>query len=126
MIRAKCGVKLKDQKNTKELMLMLGITVLFERMVRAVAVRWYGHILQREEGNILKEALGNWKEQKGKTKDYLERTVPDISAQQTLRRTFRRNKLGEGQTRHRSNSAQIKLGASQTRLKSNSAQKKMN
>ena len=38
------------------------------------------------------------------------RTVPDISAQQT-----RRNKLGAGQTRRRSNSAQVKLGAGQTR-----------
>ena len=34
-------------------------------------------------------------------------TIYDISAQQTRRRTFRRNKLGAGQTRHRSNSAQV-------------------
>ena len=48
--------------------------------------------------------------------------IYDISAQQTQHRTFRRNKLGAGQTRHRSNSAQAKLFTSQTFRKSNSAQ----
>ena len=51
--------------------------------------------------------------------------VPDISAQQTRRRTFRRNKLGTGQTLRRLNSAQVKLGAGQTRRRSNSAQVKL-
>ena len=45
-------------------------------------------------------------------------------------RTFPRNKLGAGhfgagQTRRRSNSAQVKLGAGQTRRRSNSAQVKL-
>ena len=51
MIRAMCGVKLIDQKNTKELIQMLGVTV---SMLRAAAVRWYGHVLRREDGIILK------------------------------------------------------------------------
>ena len=34
----------------------MGITVPIERIIRTVAVRWYAHVLQREE-NILKEAL---------------------------------------------------------------------
>ena len=42
-------------KNTRESMQMLGITVAIERMTRAAAVRWYGHVLEREKGNILKE-----------------------------------------------------------------------
>ena len=42
-----CGMKLIDRKK-KKLIQMLGITVTIQRMVRAVAVRWYGHILQRE------------------------------------------------------------------------------
>ena len=36
---------------------MLGVTVPVERMVRAAAIRWYGHVLRRDEGDILKEAL---------------------------------------------------------------------
>ena len=48
-------------------------------MVRVRAVRWYGHVLQREEGSILKESLNfeviDWKEKKNKTKGYLEKKV---------------------------------------------------
>ena len=47
-----CGVKLIDERNTKKLMQTLGVVVLIKRMVRVAAVRWYGDILQREEGNI--------------------------------------------------------------------------
>ena len=38
-------------------MQMLDITVLIERMIRAAALSWYRHVLQRQEGNILKEVL---------------------------------------------------------------------
>ena len=38
-------------------MQMLGITVSIKRMVRAAAVRWYEHVLRREESNILRVAL---------------------------------------------------------------------
>ena len=39
MIRAMFAVNLIDQKSTKEVMQMLGITVHIERMIRATAVR---------------------------------------------------------------------------------------
>ena len=38
---------------TNELIAMLGVTKLTERMVRAAAVRRYGHVLQKEEGDLL-------------------------------------------------------------------------
>ena len=57
-MRAMLGIKLIDRKNTKELMQILGITVLIERTLRAAAVRWCGHVLRREEDDILKEAMG--------------------------------------------------------------------
>ena len=44
-------------KEHKKIMQTLGITVPIKRMVRAAVVRWYRHVLRREEGNILKEAL---------------------------------------------------------------------
>ena len=41
---------------------------------RAAAMRWYGHVLRREESNILKEALNiELEEKKGKTKGYLKK-----------------------------------------------------
>ena len=46
-----------DRKNTKELMTMLGLTVPIEMVVKANAVRWYGHALRREQNNALRRAL---------------------------------------------------------------------
>ena len=45
-------MKLTDKKNTKELMLYL-----LKEMVRVAAARWYGNVLQKEEGDILKKIL---------------------------------------------------------------------
>ena len=53
-IRALCGAD--RSKNTNNFMQIMNITVPIERMVRS-CVRWYGLVLRREEGNILKEAL---------------------------------------------------------------------
>ena len=36
---------------------MLGITVPIERMLRVAALKCYGQVLQREEGNTLKEVM---------------------------------------------------------------------
>ena len=63
-------------KSTRELMQMLGITAPNQIMARAAAVRCYGHVLQREEGNILKETLNfevTGRRKKNKTKGYLEK-----------------------------------------------------
>ena len=57
MLRAMCGVKLMDKKITKELMEMLGLVESLEMIAKANAVRWYGHVLRREDGNILRKAL---------------------------------------------------------------------
>ena len=38
-------------------MQMLGVTELIQRISKVEAVRWYGYILQREEGGILEEAF---------------------------------------------------------------------
>ena len=34
-----------------------GVTLPIEGIVRAAALTWYGHVLRREEGNILKKVL---------------------------------------------------------------------
>ena len=53
-----CRVKLIDQKrHKKESMQLLSVTVPIEKIFRAAVLRWYGHVLQRKESNILKETL---------------------------------------------------------------------
>ena len=57
MVRSMCGVKLVDRKNTEELMEMLGLMKTLDRMAKTNGVRWYGHVIRREDDNILKKAM---------------------------------------------------------------------
>ena len=57
MVRSMCLVKLVDRKNTVELMEMLGLKKTLDRMAKANGVRWYGHVIRREDDNILKKAI---------------------------------------------------------------------
>ena len=57
MVREMCGVKLVERRNTEELMEMLGLKKSLEKLAKASRVRWYGHVLRREENNILRKAL---------------------------------------------------------------------
>ena len=57
MIRAMCGVKLFDRRNSEELMDMLGIKESLDRMAKASSIRWYGHVLRKENQNVIVKAL---------------------------------------------------------------------
>ena len=52
-----CGVKLLDQRNSKELMDMLGIKESLDRMAKASSMGWYGHVLRKEDENVIVKAL---------------------------------------------------------------------
>ena len=54
---AMCGVKLIDRENIKELMDMLGLKETVNGLARANGVRWYAHVLRRDEDDILQKAL---------------------------------------------------------------------
>ena len=38
-------------------MQMLGLKETLDRMVKVNAVRWYGHVISRDDDNILKKAM---------------------------------------------------------------------
>ena len=57
VVRAICGVKLMDRKNTKELMGMLGLQDTLVKLAKANGVRWYGHVLG---GMTLTHWEGRW------------------------------------------------------------------
>ena len=57
MIRAMCGVKLLDRRNSDELMDMLGIKESLDRMAKASSMQWYGHVLRKEDENVIVKAL---------------------------------------------------------------------
>ena len=49
--------KISDKKNTEELMEMLGLKKTLDRMAKANRVRWYGHVIRREDNSILKKTM---------------------------------------------------------------------
>ena len=55
--RAMCGTKLMEKKRTKDLMEMLGLMETVVQMAKATGVRWYGHVLRRDDGHVLRKAL---------------------------------------------------------------------
>ena len=57
MVRAMRGVQLKDRKRSKDFMLMLGLNETIDLLAMANSVHWYGHVLRREDGHVLRMAL---------------------------------------------------------------------
>ena len=71
MVNSMCGVKLVDRKKMEELMEMLGLKETLDRMAKANGVRWYGHVIRRDDDNILKKAMMlevNGKRKRGRPK----------------------------------------------------------
>ena len=55
-MRAMCGAHLKDRKRAKDLMLMLGLSKTIDQLSIENSVCWYGHVLSREDGHVLRRA----------------------------------------------------------------------
>ena len=47
MVRAMCGVQLKDKKRYTDLMLILILSETIDQLAMANSVHWYGHVLRR-------------------------------------------------------------------------------
>ena len=46
MVRAMCGVQLKDRKRSTDLMFMLGLNETIDQFAMANSFCWYGHVLR--------------------------------------------------------------------------------
>ena len=57
MVKAMCGVKLMERRRTEDLMEMLGLKETVVQMAKANGVRWYGDVLRRDDGHVLRKAL---------------------------------------------------------------------
>ena len=56
MERAMCEVQLKDSNGVKDSMLMLGLNKTIVQLAVANSFHWYGHVLRREDGHVLRRA----------------------------------------------------------------------
>ena len=59
MVRAMCGVQLIDRKRSTDVMFMLGLNETMDQLAMANSVRWYGHVLRREDGHVLRKEDGH-------------------------------------------------------------------
>ena len=71
MVRAMCGQKVVDRKTTEEQMDMLGSKETIDQFATGNRVRWYGHVLRRDDDSVLRVALdlevsGNRKQRRPK------------------------------------------------------------
>ena len=57
MVRAMCGQKAVNRKTTEEQTDMLGLRETIDLLATANGVRWYGHVLRREDISVLRVAL---------------------------------------------------------------------
>ena len=55
MVKQICGVQLIDRKRSKHL--MLSLNEIINQLTIAHGVCWYGHVLRRENGHVLRRAL---------------------------------------------------------------------
>ena len=79
-MKSMCGVKSEDRKNTEELMELLGLKETLDKMAKANGVRWYGHVIRREDDNILKKAMMmevNGQRKRGRSKMIWKRQVEE-------------------------------------------------
>ena len=79
-VRSMCGVKLVDRKKMENLMEILGLKETSDRMAKANGVRWYGHVIGRDDDNILKKAMVmevNKKRKRGRPKSTWKRQVEE-------------------------------------------------
>ena len=56
-MRDMCGQKVVDRKTTEEQMNMLGLKETMDRLATTNGVRWYGHVLKRDDDNVLRVAM---------------------------------------------------------------------
>ena len=60
MVRAMCGQKVVDRKTTEEQMDMLGLQEAIDWLATANRVRWFGHVLRRDDDSVLRVAINFW------------------------------------------------------------------
>ena len=57
MMRAICGQKVVHRKTTEEQMDIVGLRETIEWLTTANGVRWYGHVLRRDDDSVLNVVL---------------------------------------------------------------------
>ena len=88
-MRAMCVGQLKGKNRAKNLMLMMGLNETMDRLAMANNVHWYGHVLRRDDGHVLRGLLDfevDGQRKKGRPKRTWKKQVDEESVKVGLRR----------------------------------------
>ena len=101
MVTAMCGQKVVDRKTTEEQMGMLGLKETIDRLATANGVRWYGHVLRRDDDSVLRVALDlevSVKRKRGRRKKTWKKQVEEETEKISLKKedALRRDKWRDG------------------------------
>ena len=80
MVRAMCAQKVVDRKATEKQMNMLGLKETINRLATENEVRWYIHVLMRDDDSVLRVALNlevSGKRKRGQTKKTQKKQVEE-------------------------------------------------
>ena len=88
MVRAMCGVQLKDRKISTDLVVMLDLKETIDQLAMANSVRWDGHVLRREDGHVLMaiNIEGESKMNSGRLERTWKKQIEEKSAKVVLKR----------------------------------------
>ena len=56
-MRAMSGVQLKDRNKYTDLMFMFDLNETINHLAMAKGINWYGHVLRRMDGHVMRRAL---------------------------------------------------------------------
>ena len=96
-----CGQKVVDRKATEEQMDTLKLKVTIDRLETANGVRWYGHVLRRDDDSVLRVALNlemTGKRKRGRSKKTWKKQVEEETEKIGLKKedALRRDKWKDG------------------------------
>ena len=80
MVKAVCGRKVVHRKTAEKQMDMLGLKETVDRLATPSRVRWYGHVLRRDDVSVLRVALDfevSGKRKRGRPKTWKKQMVEE-------------------------------------------------
>ena len=100
-MRGMCDQKVVDRKTTGEQMDMLGLKKTRDRLATVNGVRWYGHVLWRDDDSVLRVALDlevSGKRKRGRPRKTWKKQVEEETEQIGLKKedVLRRDKWRDG------------------------------
>ena len=101
MVRAMCSQKVVDRKMTEEQMDMLGLKETIDQLATANGVRWYGHVLRRDDDSVLRIAVNlkvSGKRKRGQPRKTWKKQVEEETEKIGLKKedALRRDKWRDG------------------------------